>query len=173
MGTPAAAAAFLLYSTNLLGEDGISPEQFDTTALQGCVFGIRAEEGEVVCKLHVKKDIQNRNGHLHGGCTATIVDIVGTAALLTRSRRAGVSLAINTNYLRPVPGNTVAEIRARVQRLGKTIGVVVVDICDAESGQVCASGTHIKFISKQEPDLGLILNHQQHMVGHGESLSKL
>jgi acyl-coenzyme A thioesterase 13 len=173
MGTPAAAAAFLMYSTNLVGENGISPEQFDTTALQGCVFGIRAEEGKVVCKLHVKKEIQNRNGHLHGGCTATIVDIVGTAALLTRSRRAGVSLAINTNYLRPVPGNRVAEIRAKIQRLGRTIGVVEVDIYDSESGQVCASGTHIKFISKQEPDLGQILNPQPHMILEEKSLSKL
>lgn len=173
MGTPAAAAAFLLYSTNLLGENGVSPEQFDTTALQGCIFGIRAEDGKVVCKLNVKREIQNRNGHLHGGCTATIVDIVGTAALLTRSRRAGVSLAINTNYLRPVPGNAVAEIRARVQRVGRTVGVVVVDIVDPESGQVCASGTHIKFISKQEPDLGLVLNHHRHMEGQGETLSKL
>lgn len=173
MGTPAAAAAFLLYSTNLLGENGISSEQFDTTALRGCLFGIRAEEGKVVCKLHVKKEIQNRNGHLHGGCTATIVDIVGTAALLTRSRRAGVSLAINTNYLRPVAGNDVAEIRAKIQRLGRTIGVVEVDIYDTESGQVCASGTHIKFISKQEPDLGLILNRQQRMIMEEKSLSKL
>lgn len=36
--------------------------------------------------------------------TATLVDVVGSVALVTQSNRGGVSLAINTLYLNPLPG---------------------------------------------------------------------
>lgn len=36
--------------------------------------------------------------------TATLVDVVGSLALVTQSARSGVSLAINTLYLNPMPG---------------------------------------------------------------------
>lgn len=35
---------------------------------------------------------------------ATLVDVVGSLALVTQSNRSGVSLAINTLYLNPMPG---------------------------------------------------------------------
>jgi hypothetical protein len=37
-------------------------------------------------------------------CAATLVDVVGSAALVTLSDRGGVSLAIHTLYLNPMPG---------------------------------------------------------------------
>jgi acyl-coenzyme A thioesterase PaaI-like protein len=35
---------------------------------------------------------------------ATLIDVVGSAALVTLSDKGGVSLAINTLYLNPMPG---------------------------------------------------------------------
>lgn len=34
-------------------------------------------------------------------CTATLVDVVGSAALVTQSERSGVSLHMSVEYLRP------------------------------------------------------------------------
>lgn len=113
MGSPTLAYGFLLYSTNLKTKDG-QPKIFDTTSLSG-LYDVRAEDGRVTCKLRVDPFRQNRNGSLHGGCTATIVDIVGTAALLTRIPRGGVSLNINTNYLSAMHGGGVVLIDAKVR----------------------------------------------------------
>ena len=59
--------------------------------------------------------VQNRYGTLHGGCIATIVDTVGTAALVTMSPISGVSLSISVDYLSPQPGLEECEVTAQVQ----------------------------------------------------------
>jgi len=118
MGSPQLAYGFLLYSTTLETQDG--PKIFDTTSLKG-IYDVRAEVGRVTCKLPVELRVQNRNGTLHGGCTATIVDVVGTAALLTQIPRGGVSLNINTNYLSAMPGGGVVLIDAKVRKSGVLI----------------------------------------------------
>ena len=112
MGSPQLAYGFLLYSTNHETKDG-DPKSFDTTSLKG-IYDVRAEDGRVTCKLPVHPRVQNRNGNLHGGCIATLVDVIGTAALLTRSPRGGVSLNINTNYLSAMPGGGIVLIDATV-----------------------------------------------------------
>ena len=42
---------------------------------------------------------QNRYGTLHGGCIATAVDVVSTAALVTVSPDPGVSADLSVRYL--------------------------------------------------------------------------
>ena len=58
--------------------------------------------------------LQNRYGTLHGGCIATIVDTVGSAALVTRSPISGVSLSISTEYYAPLQGGEEGLIQAQV-----------------------------------------------------------
>lgn len=165
MGSPLLAHKFLVYSTTRFPSTTTDscPEEsnveiFDTTALQG-ITDIRASPGRCTCRLPVAPRIQNRNGMLHGGCTATIVDVVGTAALLTLAPRGGVSLTINTNYLTSMPGGSgcVVFIDAQVLRVGRTIAVVQVDLRNDANGVLVAQGTHVKFISSAETDLGKLL----------------
>ena len=60
---------------------------FDSTALQG-LHNISSEgPGHCMCHFHVDADHCNRGGTLHGGCTATLIDTVGSAALATISDR--------------------------------------------------------------------------------------
>lgn len=48
--------------------------------------------------------VANSHNTLHGGATASLVDIVGTLAILSKDHlRGGVSVDINTNYLLSVP----------------------------------------------------------------------
>ena len=46
--------------------------------------------GRCVCVFPVRPRVQNRYGTLHGGCVATLVDVVSTVALLTVSKDPGV-----------------------------------------------------------------------------------
>ena len=64
--------------------------------------------------LTVPPNLCNYMGNLHGGCAATLVDVLSTAILLGMSRPGvfalgGVSRHLKTTYLRPVPQGT--EIR--------------------------------------------------------------
>jgi acyl-coenzyme A thioesterase PaaI-like protein len=48
---------------------------------------------------------------------ATIVDTVGSAALVTMSLKSGVSLSISVNYISAMPGGEDAEVDARVVKV--------------------------------------------------------
>lgn len=49
------------------------------------------------------------------GCAATLVDVVTSAALVTVSKRSGVSLSISVDYLSPGTGGEEVEVDARVR----------------------------------------------------------
>lgn len=109
MGTPELGKLFL---ESLVNSDGC----FDHTALRG-VRDIRASPGRIQCTMTVDASVRNRYGTLHGGCTATLIDTVGSAALVTVSKRSGVSLNISTTYLAAMPEGEEVEIDARVVRV--------------------------------------------------------
>lgn len=61
---------------------------------------LSASPGKVVCEMKVDEEHTNRGGTLHGGMTATLVDVVSTAALLYTERGApGVSVDMNITYV--------------------------------------------------------------------------
>ena len=47
---------------------------------------------------------------------ASLVDVIGTAGLVTSSDRGGVSLALSVHYRTPAPAGTVALVVARVRQ---------------------------------------------------------
>ncbi len=51
---------------------------------------------------------------LLSSAAATLVDTVGSAALVTVSERSGMSLNINVNYLSPVPVGGTVVVEAEV-----------------------------------------------------------
>jgi acyl-coenzyme A thioesterase PaaI-like protein len=55
-----------------------------------------------------------------GGGAASLVDVVGTAALITSSTRGGVSLAINVLYLSPMPGQLHLWFTALLECISST-----------------------------------------------------
>lgn len=121
----------------------LSAESFDQHTLQDLQV-ISSEPGRVLCSLGVKPQLQNRYGTLHGGAIATLVDVVGSLALITQSSRSGVSLAINTLYLNPMPGGEVVLVDARVIKLGRDVATIEVQLKHGGSGHLAATGTHTK-----------------------------
>lgn len=127
--------AFLAMLTN-----GTERVTFDSHALSGCdVHDIHAEPGLVTCKVFVRPTTANMFGTMHGGCHATLIDVVSTAALVTVTGRPGVSVSLTVNYLRPGASNAELEVRSRVIKHGKKLGTIVTDIVDTASGETCVT----------------------------------
>src|SRR5687767_7981375 len=80
------------------------------------------EGGKARARLPVGEAVQNPNGALHGGAVATLVDVVGTLAIMSadREHRPGVSTDLNVSWLSPAPGgSTVLVERSEERRVGK------------------------------------------------------
>jgi len=61
---------------------------------------IEAGGGRCICELKVGEQHQNRAGMLHGGMTATLVDVVSTAALMSNDNTGpGVSVDMSVSLV--------------------------------------------------------------------------
>lgn len=57
---------------------------------------LSATPGKVVCEMRVEEEHTNRGGTLHGGLTATLVDVISTVAIMYSERALpGVSVDMN------------------------------------------------------------------------------
>ncbi|GAB4820774.1 hypothetical protein N2152v2_007820 [Parachlorella kessleri] len=140
MGSPAAGIELLKDRTQRIDASSGQPLLFDATALYG-LHGFTAERGRVSCLLPVTDRVRNVYGTLHGGCMATLVDTVGSAALVTVSERSGMSLNINVNYLSPVPVGGTVVVEAEVVKVGKTIGTINILLRDQANCRVVAQAS--------------------------------
>ncbi|KAL3140714.1 hypothetical protein ABBQ32_005270 [Trebouxia sp. C0010 RCD-2024] len=151
---PAAADHFI---SDMVAEaqEGFQPEAttcFETTALHG-LTDITASPGKVVCTLPIKHRVKNRYKTLHGGCTATLVDVIGSAAVMTVAEHSGVSLQISIDYLSELPAGEECEATATVSHLGKSTATASVDLRVKRTGRLAARGTHVKFLANGLPNV--------------------
>lgn len=102
-----------------------------------------AARGRVVCRLRVGAQHANQYGTLHGACIGTLVDVMGSAVVVTASARCGVALVINTHFLAPGPGQGDIEVEATLVRAGKQIATTEV-VLRTLGGAEFARGTHVK-----------------------------
>ncbi len=134
--------------------DGSVRSTFDHVALRGCdVHDIRAESGAVSCKVWVRSPTENMFSTMHGGCHATLIDVVSTAALVTVTGKPGVSVSLSISYLRPGVSNAELEVKSRVVKFGKRLGTIVTDIVDLVTGEMLVTGIHIKAMASSEQNL--------------------
>uniref|UniRef100_A0A674HCG6 Acyl-coenzyme A thioesterase 13 n=2 Tax=Taeniopygia guttata TaxID=59729 RepID=A0A674HCG6_TAEGU len=106
-----------------------------------------ATPGKVVCEMKVEEEHTNRGGTLHGGLTATLVDVVSTAALLYTERAVpGVSVDMNITYTSAAKIGEDILITAQILKQGKTLAFATVDLTNKATGKLIAQGRHTKFI---------------------------
>lgn len=88
----------------------------------------------------------NYQSRLHGGITATLVDIAGSLAIAhkTQSENTGVSTDIHVNYLSSTSINDELIIDAWCGRAGRILAFTTVEIRVGE--KLVATGSHTKFI---------------------------
>ncbi|XP_071446701.1 acyl-coenzyme A thioesterase 13-like [Hetaerina americana] len=108
---------------------------------------VSAGEGRCLVEMVVEERHLNKGGTLHGGFTATLIDSISTFALMTRGGGApGVSVNMNINYLKPATEGEEILIDAQTKRAGRTLAFLEVDITKKNSGELVATGSHVKFI---------------------------
>ena len=114
------------------------------------------EENGIRCDLYVHESLCNRFGTLHGGCIATIVDVLTTCALLVDDENSekggGVTTDLHVSCVKSAQMHSTVTVEAISKRLGKTMGFSQCELRD-ENGAVVAYGTHTKFLGITGPKL--------------------
>ena len=102
------------------------------------------DEGRVTCSMVVDEGVQNAYKTLHGGAVSTIVDVVGTIALLSiDATKPGVSVDLNVSFATAAMASSTVQIEGKVLKMGKRLGFTTVDI-RREDGTLVATGRHTK-----------------------------
>lgn len=134
--------------------------KFDEHALAGLTLvSTDAAAGKVVARLPLGDSKLNRFRTLHGGCTATLIDVVGTCAVILESGAGGVSQSLSVDYLAPVAGlkapadggaagatTPFVYVTATALKVGRSIAVVEVRLHRAD-GVLAAIGRLVKHVA--------------------------
>lgn len=108
---------------------------------------VSAAPGKVVCEMQVAEEHTNRGGTLHGGMTATLVDVISTVAIMNSERGApGVSVDMNITYMNAAKIGEDVLITAQVLKQGKTLAFATVDLTSKVTGKLIAQGRHTKHL---------------------------
>ncbi|XP_010214839.1 PREDICTED: acyl-coenzyme A thioesterase 13, partial [Tinamus guttatus] len=109
---------------------------------------VSATPGKLVCELKVEEEHTNRGGTLHGGLTATLVDVVSTAALMNTERAVpGVSVDMNITYTTAAKIGEEVLITAQILKQGRNLAFATVDLTNKATGKLIAQGRHTKYLN--------------------------
>nr|XP_001399449.2 thioesterase family protein [Aspergillus niger CBS 513.88] len=86
--------------------------------------------------------------NLHGGCAATLIDILSSTLLIALSKPGlysygGVSRNLKTTYIRPVPAGTEIRVVCELVHMGKRMALLRAEIQKLD-GSVCVVAEHDK-----------------------------
>ncbi|XP_056154814.1 acyl-coenzyme A thioesterase 13 [Lampris incognitus] len=108
---------------------------------------VSAIPGKMVCEMKVEEEHTNRGGTLHGGLTATLVDVVSTGAIMYSERGLpGVSVDMNITYMNAAKIGEDVLITAQVLKQGRTLAFATVDLTNKATGKMIAQGRHTKHL---------------------------
>ncbi|KAF5961899.1 hypothetical protein HYC85_003108 [Camellia sinensis] len=134
-------------SRNATTIDEMPSKFFEPFVMQGLSIDL-LEPGRLICSMIVPPRLLNTGNFLHGGATATLVDIVGSAVIYTVGAPfTGVSVEINVSYLDAAYVGEEIEIESKVLRVGKAIAVVSVELRKKKTGKIIAQGRHTKYLA--------------------------
>jgi acyl-coenzyme A thioesterase 13 len=107
---------------------------------------VSLDPGHVVMRLTVDESLVNMAQTLHGGAAATLVDVVGTIAIITADEhhRPGVSTDLNVTWLAAAPLGDVVLAEATVLKTGRTMAFVSVDLRRESDGKLLVQGRMTK-----------------------------
>ncbi len=93
------------------------------------------ERVTMVCEMRPEFERGKGTGQWHGGPIAAIIDTVGDYALVMALRRGLPTVNFRVDYLRPAI-KTRLITTAKVRRVGKSVGVVDVDVFNEQKALV-------------------------------------
>eukprot|EP01112_Ceratiomyxa_fruticulosa_P001051 TRINITY_DN1102_c0_g1_i3.p1 TRINITY_DN1102_c0_g1~~TRINITY_DN1102_c0_g1_i3.p1 ORF type:complete len:129 (-),score=20.08 TRINITY_DN1102_c0_g1_i3:60-446(-) len=104
--------------------------------------------GKAVYEFTVDEVLANAFGSLHGGVTATIIDVFTTYALLTVGDLPGVSIEINVSYISAAPINTIVVVQCDVIKKGRSFAFLECVLKDKnDPTKIYAKGRHVKYLN--------------------------
>lgn len=104
-------------------------------------------DGKCVAEFEVAEEHLNEGGGLHGGFTATAVDVISTLALMTKDDAVpGVSVDIHVSYLRSARKGEVVVIEADTIKTGRNLAFLECVLKHKKDGSVIAKGSHTKYV---------------------------
>jgi acyl-coenzyme A thioesterase 13 len=116
---------------------------------------VSADPGHIVLRLEVGPAMLNYNRTLHGGAAATLIDVVGSIAIITADRhgRSGVSTDLNVSWIAPAPLGDIILIDATVLKVGRNLGFVAVDLRRESDGALLVQGRMTKALEAAPTDV--------------------
>ncbi len=108
------------------------------------------EEGRIVFRGKPKFESMNPMGTLHGGWYGTLLDSCMACAIMTRVPKGSIytTLEYKVNITRALPIETAIVAEGTVQHSGRSTGVAVGVIRDAQDGKLYATGSTTCMIFK-------------------------
>ncbi|EEA21035.1 hypothetical protein TMatcc_001041 [Talaromyces marneffei ATCC 18224] len=100
-------------------------------------------------RLFVTPAMTNALNNLHGGCAATIIDILTVIPVMAVGKPGvfqygGVSRNLNVTYLRPVPVHTEIRVVCEVTQIGKRLSLLRAEIRRVDDDALCVLSEHQK-----------------------------
>lgn len=98
------------------------------------VGAVDAEEGTADFTLPMKHEFARAAGSMqfHGGAISAFIDTAGDFAIGVCVGGPVPTMNLRVDFLRPASGEALTA-RARVRRLGRTVGIADVDVLDCEN----------------------------------------
>jgi acyl-coenzyme A thioesterase 13 len=102
----------------------------------------------VRARLAIGDSLRNFFGNLHGGAIATLVDDVGTFAVMAADHyhRAGATTDLHVSYVSTGAAGDSVLIEATIVSCGLTIAFVEVTLTSESGGEVIARGQMTKLL---------------------------
>lgn len=134
----------------MLNPDDPRAQIFGTIGFDKALTGMKllsVDDGVAVAEIEVSDSVANMLGTLHGGAIATLVDDVGTVAIMSADRdgRAGVTTDLNVSYFSAARSGTTVTVEGRALKSGRTLAFVEVNL-KSPDGKLLAQGRMTKFM---------------------------
>ncbi|KAJ4776089.1 Acyl-coenzyme A thioesterase 13 [Rhynchospora pubera] len=126
--------------------DAIPSKFYDAFVLRGLKVLI-AQPRRLLCSLTVPPRLLNTGKFMHGGATASLVDLVGSAVFYTAGvETRGAPLEMSIAYLDAAFADEEIDIEAKVLRTGKAVGVATVEL-RKKNGKIIAHARYTKYLA--------------------------
>ncbi|XP_069701580.1 acyl-coenzyme A thioesterase 13-like isoform X2 [Periplaneta americana] len=108
---------------------------------------LNAGEGRLQAELVLGPEHLNPKGTLHGGMTATLVDVLPSVGFRTHQRGViGATLDLRISYLKAAEEGETIVIDCNTLKVGKTLVFLDAEIKKKQTGELIAKGSHTKYI---------------------------
>ncbi|KAI8116976.1 hypothetical protein FF38_12925 [Lucilia cuprina] len=140
MGTRKKGAEFIKHITDIIKSSTGFEKHLEKVKITS------GGDGKCSAEFTVSREHLNRMGGLHGGFTATLVDMVTTYALMSKPCHPGVSVSISVDYLKAAKEGDDVLIDANLLKAGKKLAFLECILKHKKDNSIIAKGSHTKYV---------------------------